>query len=254
MLNLLRKVRRRLVVEKNVRQYLLYAIGEIVLIVVGILLALGISNWQEDLRKEKKEQFYLDGLRTEFELSRAKLQTLIEVNQLNYQEAEQLAGWIKANARPTELELSRKLTNAFSYELDYNPNSALLEELINAGGLQDLRNVELRRHLTGWESYIQSVRRQEAGLRQLRERLIDHLRGEAYSIRTILEEAGDLRAGVDEPAVEPLVSNLPILKSRAFENDLLLFLVTARNTETEHYRPLLAEIDTILGLIGQGQE
>ena len=36
--------------------YLLYAIGEIVLVVIGILIAVSINNWNQDIQKKKLEQ------------------------------------------------------------------------------------------------------------------------------------------------------------------------------------------------------
>ena len=55
MLTLLRKLRRSLVEKGNVKRYLLYAIGEITLVVIGILIALQVNTWNEH-RLEKKIQ------------------------------------------------------------------------------------------------------------------------------------------------------------------------------------------------------
>ena len=48
MLRFLRRVRQRLLAENGFRKYLLYAIGEILLVVIGILIALQINNWNEE--------------------------------------------------------------------------------------------------------------------------------------------------------------------------------------------------------------
>ena len=52
MIKFIRKIRQKLLTENKFRKYLLYAIGEIVLVVIGILIALQINNWNED-RKER---------------------------------------------------------------------------------------------------------------------------------------------------------------------------------------------------------
>lgn len=54
MITFFRKIRRWLLVENKFSKYLLYAIGEIVLVMVGILLALQVNNWNE-YRKERIE-------------------------------------------------------------------------------------------------------------------------------------------------------------------------------------------------------
>jgi hypothetical protein len=43
-----RIIRKKLIEQDNVRKYLLYAIGEVLLVVIGILIALQINNWNED--------------------------------------------------------------------------------------------------------------------------------------------------------------------------------------------------------------
>jgi len=175
---------------------MLYAAGEVILIVIGILIALGINNWNQSRMMKDREQFYLAGLKEEFTQSRIKLENLIQVNRLNYEGARKIAGFISDPAmRPEEPELSELLYNSFSYEINYNPNNSLLNELINSGRLMDVSNAELRKKLTSWESFIQSVHRQEANLREQREKMLDIFRKEEHSIRTILDEtdiSGDI--------------------------------------------------------------
>ena len=52
MLKIFRKVRHNMVKNKKVTSYILYAIGEIFLVMIGILLALQVNNWNEN-RKQK---------------------------------------------------------------------------------------------------------------------------------------------------------------------------------------------------------
>ena len=52
MIKFFRKIRQKLISENRFSKYLIYAIGEIVLVVIGILIALQINNWNED-RKDK---------------------------------------------------------------------------------------------------------------------------------------------------------------------------------------------------------
>ena len=54
MLKFFRRIRRKLVDGSHVKKYLLYAAGEILLVVVGILIALQINNLNETNKKEKK--------------------------------------------------------------------------------------------------------------------------------------------------------------------------------------------------------
>ncbi len=62
MINLFRKIRQRLITENQVSRYLLYAIGEIVLVVIGILIALQINTWNEERKDRVLEKKLLENL------------------------------------------------------------------------------------------------------------------------------------------------------------------------------------------------
>ncbi len=255
MLTLLRKMRRQLVGEKQLGTYLLYAAGEVFLIVIGILIALGIDGWNQRRQESQREAFYLDGLRQEFHSSLAKLDTLSAYNQRSYDTTQELlAGIASARDRSDEVRLSKMLIEALSYEIAYNPNNSLLAEMLNSGRLQTLSDPELRRHLTSWESFLESVNRQEANLRNIRERAMDVLLGEQGSILTVMRDAGITSAYLNENLQGTEHSNLPLLKSREFENKLLVFMATAESTESEFYKPLRLEILRILERIDAGLE
>lgn len=253
MLPFFRKIRKKLLKENNFSRYTIYAVGEIILIVIGILIALGINNWNQTRQDSRKEQFYLDGLKTEFEASHTKLTTLIEVNRMNFENSKQIAVFITdENSTISETELSKLLYNAFSFEIAYNPNNSLLNELINSGKLESISSAELRKHLTSWASIIQSTHNQEMTLRKQRERTLDIFREGKGSIKTILDDSGITEeTGLSKRKVYK--SNLEIIRSTEFENNLLMFILTGISTETEHYQPLLEEIDTILELIKKVQ-
>lgn len=55
MIKFFRNIRQNLLMENKTGKYLKYAIGEIVLVVIGILIALQINNWSEDRKKDLLE-------------------------------------------------------------------------------------------------------------------------------------------------------------------------------------------------------
>jgi len=59
MIKFFRKLRQRLLTENKFSKYLLYALGEILLVVIGILIALSINNWNENSKNERLETNYL---------------------------------------------------------------------------------------------------------------------------------------------------------------------------------------------------
>ena len=55
MIQFFRKIRRQLLSESKIRKYLLYAVGEITLVMIGILLAFQVDSWNEKKNLTKKE-------------------------------------------------------------------------------------------------------------------------------------------------------------------------------------------------------
>lgn len=60
MIKFFRKIRQRLLTENKFSKYLIYAIGEILLVVIGILIALQINNWNESQKEQLLEGQLID--------------------------------------------------------------------------------------------------------------------------------------------------------------------------------------------------
>jgi hypothetical protein len=63
--------------QNKTGKYIKYAIGEIVLVVIGILIALGINNWNEDRKARKLEKYLLENLAKNLEQNCESLQNRI---------------------------------------------------------------------------------------------------------------------------------------------------------------------------------
>lgn len=75
MLKFFRKIRKQLLTENSFSKYLIYAIGEIILVVIGILMALQINNWNEWKKDRVKEKEIMVALTENFELNIEALQS-----------------------------------------------------------------------------------------------------------------------------------------------------------------------------------
>lgn len=100
MIQFFRKIRRGLLDQKRMGKYLLYAMGEIILVMVGILLALQVNNWNEQNKKEKLELGILSSLHSDLESSMHTIDERIAAN---------------AMSRSLTIELKELLKNATRY-------------------------------------------------------------------------------------------------------------------------------------------
>ncbi len=76
MIKFFRRIRKTLLNENKFSKYLIYAIGEIILVVIGILIALQINNWSEEKKLAKKELYFLEGIRNDL------VSDTMQINQL----------------------------------------------------------------------------------------------------------------------------------------------------------------------------
>lgn len=65
MIKFFRRIRQNLLTENKFSKYLLYAIGEIILVVIGIVIALQIGDWNEHRKREDWKIIQIDALKTE---------------------------------------------------------------------------------------------------------------------------------------------------------------------------------------------
>lgn len=80
MLKFFRRIRRKLLDEASLRKYFFYAIGEIALVVIGILIALQINNWNESRKEEKLEIKLLHGLKSDLIGSINDMSQVLEID------------------------------------------------------------------------------------------------------------------------------------------------------------------------------
>ena len=81
MIKFFRNIRQKLLTENKISKYLLYAIGEIVLVVIGILIALSINNWNEERKNNLIEKKLILNIIKDLRLDSIYIsQSLIEVD------------------------------------------------------------------------------------------------------------------------------------------------------------------------------
>lgn len=143
MLHLFKKIRQKLLVEKRLSNYIFYAIGEVLLVVIGILLAIQFSNWNEKRYEVQKEIWYLDNIANDMFYQKETLLDLknsFEKTLLLSQTI--LKDYYKNNTFENVDSLSFKLNQLMStYKYPNIDNT--YEELISSGKVSLIENYDL---------------------------------------------------------------------------------------------------------------
>jgi len=157
MFRFFRKVRQRFIANKNVRRYLLYAFGEILLVVVGIVIALQIDNWNEWRQEREDEQVVLQQLRDDYRANLKQLEQKIRMREAIIASAHKM---LQATDAPETTHRDSLISYLAVIVLD--PTFDPIENNLSASGaLQLITNQKLKRMLSNWTSEIVAVRELE---------------------------------------------------------------------------------------------
>ena len=145
MIKFFRKIRRNLLSEGKTGKYFKYAIGEIVLVVVGILIALSINNWNEANKEKKLEYDILRQLGKNLEEDIDNMNSIIEYQKLTISSQNSLIRWMESDASYNDSIASSIISSYF-----YNPFAARKGqyESLKQIGLRKISNDSLRNQIS----------------------------------------------------------------------------------------------------------
>ena len=167
MLTLFRKVRKSLIESGFAKKYFLYAIGETLLVMVGILLALQVNNWNNHRLELKGEEKILFQLKEEFDNNHNQFLKIQNIHRNFFHQMELLQNYIVNRA---EVKYN---SDSLSYALGwlgaaktatYNPSVSVINSLINSGKMDIIKNDSLRVLLIGWNELISDYQEEELNL------------------------------------------------------------------------------------------
>ena len=139
-------------------KYFKYAIGEIILVVIGILIALQINNWNEARKLRIKESIYLNGLKTDFKQSKLALARVIKKTNRISKRADTLATMIKKHGNELSSIQIDTLTGSSTGFTVFMPNEGVINDIIGSGKLDMIDNNELRAYIASWEANLKMIR------------------------------------------------------------------------------------------------
>ena len=193
MIKFFRKIRQNLLLEGKTGKYLKYAIGEIVLVVIGILIALSINNWNESRKEEKLKENYYQQLLSDFEIDNNFAKEKISYLQA---EIKKIDDYNKIYAKP-DLSITEIFDNILKSDfitsgLEYKTST--IETLINTGDIK-IFNPKLSSLLTQYnKSKLENIESFAANLNDLSDLLKDAaLKGASVLIQKKYHNQSQLR-------------------------------------------------------------
>ncbi|UAM99082.1 hypothetical protein K8354_04455 [Polaribacter litorisediminis] len=160
-----------------VGRYLKYAIGEIVLVIIGILIAVSINGWNEDRKLKNEEKNSLKDLRTELASNIEGLAKVVEFHQRSFDSASKLQSLFNDEEAFKVMpdSLYRKLVRSMVLTYTFNPNLGILKSLISSGKINTISNKELLYSLSSLEDTIIDALEDQIRITGLMDNLIEKI-------------------------------------------------------------------------------
>ncbi len=231
MLNYFKEVRNKLVKEGNLRKYIAYAIGEIVIVVAGILLALYLNNWNQERTDKKLEIQYYQSMNNQLKEDLNIILGEINYNQNYLNQFYYAKNLIIMNDKSKIDTLGNIAINMVRFS-DFRRKSNIYQTLINSGEIIKINNYKITERLQSLEETYTYINRLE----------------ENHSSIILSQIIPDIRQRIQ---FDPLkVENPESLFKYQFQNnfDILIILMLEKS---EIYKRAKDEIGSIIDLIDQ---
>jgi len=160
MIPFFRKIRKKMADDNRPLKYMRYAIGEIVLVVIGILIALQINNWNEARKQKIEEIKTLKSLQSEF------TDNLIKFD-LNYLNQKNRDGITKRLLDPEISEVHFEILDSLIFYLGwnykFNPSTGIHNSVINSGKIEIISNDSLKNAISNFNNFLIDYEEEEIG-------------------------------------------------------------------------------------------
>ena len=174
MIKFFRKIRQNLLSQGRTGKYLKYAFGEILLVVIGILIALQVSNWNKKRIDSDSEKEALFDLNTEIKSNIKALEIIIAEHEKSLVAGNEIKSMITDTNKLNSIsnDSLQSILIVMNYNYTYDPKLGILNSVINSGRINLIQNKEIRYMLSSINEFIIDADEDT--------KVIEKLRGEYY--------------------------------------------------------------------------
>ncbi|WP_250433958.1 DUF6090 family protein [Hanstruepera flava] len=145
MIKFFRNIRKKLAAENRAMTYSRYAIGEIILVVIGILIALQINNWNEEKKTKRLETKILKELHENLKIDLLGIQEDINTMDSIKKACKEVVTYLKTKGQPDSSFYY--LTTALRVRPHFDPNKSGYG-LLQSKGMEVISNDSLRNDIS----------------------------------------------------------------------------------------------------------
>ena len=150
------RFKQNLILGKKYREYFTIALGEMILIVIGILLALQIDNWNQRRQEEKIIDGYLMKITKELQTDLQSIELLLESRKQALIYTDSVLTYFR-RGHISDAKIFENGYYSLFIETEFYPNKSAYESLKNSGYIKDLENMEFIEQLNQYYQLIENI-------------------------------------------------------------------------------------------------
>ena len=156
MIKFFRHIRQSLLNQGKTTKYFKYAIGEILLVVIGILIAVKINTWNQNNINDTKEQVYLASLESDLKTQITSMESVKKFyDSLIINAGEILVDFQKLKSVEKIPNLNSRIS-ALMWDTSFTEFKTSFTELISTGNISLIKNENLRTHIIKFYQFSES--------------------------------------------------------------------------------------------------
>lgn len=167
-MKIFRKIRQQLAADNKPKKYARYAIGEIFLVVIGILIALQVNGWNEARKDSSKKMALLKSLNVEFKLNLEQLDSVIYYDKLVSKSTYRFLHLDLNDAVAKNTDSIRFWLQNTSWLWTFDPQNGALRSGISSGNIHLIKNDTLVSLLFSWQDIVADAKENEVRAIDLR--------------------------------------------------------------------------------------
>ena len=156
MIKFFRNIRHLMIKENKVSKYLLYAFGEIILVVIGILIALQINNSNEARKTRTTELTFLTNIKEDLQLNLTSLEEFIIARKDAINSSEIVLDYFEGRKEMNLDDFNFHALNVMVW-FPFHQNDNTYQELLNSGQLSIISNKSIKDHLQNMQSSFKTI-------------------------------------------------------------------------------------------------
>jgi hypothetical protein len=213
MIKFFRKIRQKMLTENKFSKYLLYAIGEIILVVIGILIALQVNNANETRKSNLELDKINHNLIQEFESNQKALSSAMSQVKWTKNGGLEILSIIGSHENQFQEKYLDSLIEISVFWPTWKPTNFVLNELKSSGKLSLLKNSNIKELLFEWERQSEIVNDWNRRMEKSSQDIINYIKNNG-SLRNINHN----RISIKKSELD--INNISLFNDSKFENQV----------------------------------